>query len=283
MSFSRNNSVSAQTLLLMGGSALMLLMGLLSLNAFKVIPTGERGVRTFLGKAQDVVPDGLNTKFALLGDIQPMNVRSQTVKLNLDAYSRDAQPTAKEENTLELTFSLPPEHVMRVFQQYGPNYVETQVIPRARNVYREEFGKLDALTIIADRGLLNQAVQRRLAQELDTLGLRLEAIALGISFTPAFDAASERVAVARSEVNEAEQQRLKAAKERETLILKAQGQAEQIRLQSQALRENPQYADLVRAQAFQTLANKWDGKSFPYFMGGDPQTLFQSPAPAPRQ
>jgi regulator of protease activity HflC (stomatin/prohibitin superfamily) len=280
MTFPRNNVDFSRMRLLIGGGVILVLGGLLGFSAFKVIPTGERGVRTFLGRAQDVVPDGLNTKFILLGDIQPMNVRSQTLKLNVDAYSKDAQPTAKEENTLELTFSLPPENVMRVFQQYGPNYVETQVVPRARNVYREEFGKLDALSIIADRGLLNQAVQRRLSQELNTLGLQLEAIALGINFTPAFDAASERVAVARSEVNEAEQQRLKAAKERETLILRAQGQAEQIRLQSQALRENPQYADLVRAQAFQTLATKWDGKSFPYFMGGDPQTLFQAPAPA---
>ena len=240
------------------------------------IKTGEIGMRTSFGKLTESEGAGLHFYTPFKGNIEKLNLQSQTVSIPVPAYSKDSQ--IAPDNKIQLTFSLLEDSAERVFERYGRGYVASQVEPRIANIFREEFGTRNGLQIVQNRQELNNAVRLRLTNELESLGLAVEAVNISIKFSQAFEAVAEESAIARSQANKAEQelQRVKfeeqqklarAEADKQAKIFEAQAQAESIRLQANQLDQNPQYIKLLEAQTRLKAAESWNGQ-LPGYMGG---------------
>jgi regulator of protease activity HflC (stomatin/prohibitin superfamily) len=152
-----------------------------------------------------------------------MDLKSQTVDIPLEVYSKDSQlaPT----NILSVTFSLPRQKVEEVYQKYGANYFEAVLKKPVENIFREEFGKKTADEIIGDRITLNESISARLKVEFETRGPLFERLSISIRFNDSFNTAAEKSAIARTEVNTATQNLDKAKKDAESAEARATGEA----------------------------------------------------------
>ncbi|MEM8674855.1 MAG: SPFH domain-containing protein [Cyanobacteria bacterium P01_G01_bin.67] len=276
------------------------LSGLASSGCTTTVKTGELGMRTSFGKLTASESAGLHFYTPFKGNIQKLNLQSQTVSIPIPAYSKDSQ--IAPENKIQVTFSLVEDQAQRVFKRYGKEYAASQIEPRVANIFREEFGTRNALQIVQNRQDLNNAVRNRLISELESLGVEVEAVNISIKFSAAFETVAEESAIARSQANKAEQElqrvkfeeqqklaRAEADKEvkvfeaqakAESTRLQAEAQAESIRLQTQQLNQNPKYIELLEAQTKLKAAEGWNGE-LPGFMGGSSAIPFiQLPTPS---
>lgn len=264
------------------------LSGIVSASCTTTVKTGEIGMRTSFGKLTQSELAGLHFYTPFKGNIHKLNLQSQTLIVPVPAYSKDSQ--IAPENKIQVTFSLAEEQAERVFERYGQQYSLSQVEPRVANIFREEFGTRNALQIVQNRQELNNAVQNRLTNELESLGLEVEAVNISIKFSAAFETVAEESAIARSQANKAEQelQRVKfeeqqklarAEADKEVKVFEAQAQAESIKLQTQQLNQNPKYIELLEAQTKLKAAEGWDGQ-LPGYMGSSAVPFIQLPTPS---
>ncbi|MEM8722042.1 MAG: prohibitin family protein [Cyanobacteria bacterium P01_G01_bin.39] len=262
-------------------------VGAISTGCVTTVKTGEVGMRTSFGKLTKSETPGLHFYTPFKGSIQKLNLQSQTISVPVPAYSKDSQ--IAPDNKIQLTYSLSEEDSAKVFKRYGIKYSVSQVEPRVANIFREEFGTRNALQIVQNRQALNNAVKNRLTNELELLGLSVEAVNISIKFSEAFETVAEESAIARSQANKAEQelQRVKfeeqqkiarAEADKEVKLLEAQAKAESIRLQTQQLNQSSQYIELLEAQTKLKAAEGWDG-ALPSYMGSSAVPFIQLPAP----
>ena len=276
----------------------ILIGGLNLTGCMTTVQTGEMGMRTSFGKLIESEKPGLHFYTPIKGDIQKLNLRSQTISLPVPAYSKDSQ--IAPDNKIQVTFSLLETEAERVFKRYGQQYITTQVEPRVANIFREEFGTRNALQIVQNRQDLNTSMRTRLTEELRSLGLAVEAVNISIKFSNVFEQVAEQAAIARSQANKAEQelQRVKfeeqqklaraeankqvkvfeAQAQAESIRLQAQAQAESIRLQTEQLNRNSKYIELLEAQTKLKAAEGWNGQ-LPNYMGGSAIPFIQLPNP----
>ncbi len=265
----------------------LLTAGINLTGCMTTVKTGEMGMRTSFGKLIKTENPGLHFYTPIKGDIQKLNLRSQTISLPIPAYSKDSQ--IAPDNKIQVTFSLLENETERVFKRYGQQYIKTQVEPRVANIFREEFGTRNALQIVQNRQDLNNSMQSRLTQELRSLGLAVEAVNISIKFSAAFEKVAEEAAIARSQANKAEQelQRVKfeeqqklarAEADKQVKVFEAQAQAESIRLQTEQLNRNPKYIELLEAQTKLKAAESWNGQ-LPNYMGSSAIPFIQLPNP----
>ena len=261
--------------------------GAISTGCATTVKTGEVGMRTSFGKLTNNETAGLHFYTPFKGNIQKLNLQSQTISIPVPAYSKDSQ--IAPDNQIQLTYSLSEDKAAWVFERYGREYSASQVEPRVANIFREEFGTRNALQIVQNRQDLNNAVRNRLTDELEALGLSVEAVNISIKFSQAFETVAEESAIARSQANKAEQelQRVKfeeqqkiarAKADKEVKVLEAEAKAESIKLQTQQLNQNPKYIELLEAQTKLRAAEGWDGK-LPGYMGSSAVPFIQLPTP----
>ncbi|MGK7934575.1 MAG: SPFH domain-containing protein, partial [Xenococcaceae cyanobacterium] len=141
---------------------IILIGGISSTGCASTVQTGEIGIRTSFGKLVKTENPGLHFYTPFKGDIQKLNLQSQTITIPIPAYSKDSQ--IAPENKIQVTFSLLENEAERVFKRYGQQYKVSQVEPRVANIFREEFGTRNALQIVQNRQELNNAVQTRLTK-----------------------------------------------------------------------------------------------------------------------
>ena len=266
----------------------IVILGAVLTGCATTVKTGEVGMRSSFGKLTKGETAGLHFYTPGKGSIQKLNLQSQSITIPVPAYSKDSQ--IAPDNKIQLTYSLSEESAAKVFERYGKEYSVSQVEPRIANIFREEFGTRNALEIVQNRQDLNNAVKNRLTNELESLGLSVEAVNISIKFSEAFEKVSEESAIARSQANKAEQelQRVKfeeqqkiarAKADKEVKLLQTEAKADSIRLQTQQLNQNPKYIELLEAQTKLKAAEGWDSR-LPSYMGGNSAIPFiQLPTP----
>ena len=264
---------------------------LMATGCATTVKTGQVGMRTSFGKLIKSETPGLHFYTPFKGNIHKLNIQSQTISLPIPAYSKDSQ--IAPDNKIQLTYSLTEDRATNVFKRYGKQYSVSQVEPRVANIFREEFGTRNALQIVQNRQDLNNAVRKRLTDELELLGLSVEAVNISIKFSEAFETVAEESAIARSQANKAEQelQRVKfeeqqkiarAEADKEVQVLEAQAKAESIKLQTQQLNQNSKYIELLEAQTKLKAAEGWNGQ-LPGYMGNSAVPFIQLPTPSVNQ
>ena len=232
------------------------------LSAFGTIGAGERGVLLQFGAVQDKVFDeGLYFKIPFIQKVVKMDVKIQKDEIPASASSKDLQVVTSR---IALNYHLDPNAVNKVWQDVGKNYNTRIIAPSIQEGVKAVTARFTAEELITKREEVKEQIKSNLASRLFEHDIIVDEFnIIDFEFSPAFNEAIE------SKVR-AEQLKLKADRdlerikiEKEQMIAAAQGKAEAIRIEAQALIQNPKVVELRWIE-------KWDGKVPTYWGGASP-------------
>lgn len=252
-----------------GVIALIVVFLLMFGACFYVVEPGHRGVKVSLGKVSpDPLPEGWGFKAPLVTHVESMSVRQVTRQVEAECYSSDLQQVNMN---LKILYSIKPEAVVRIYQQYQGDPFESLIAPRVQEAIKERTALVSADQLVKQREEMKrsalQAAQAKVGDLIRVEDLVIENIAL----SEQLEAAIEQKMVQEQEAARAKFTQDKARIEAETkaieaeiaaraTITKAKAEAESIKIRGDALKQNP---DLIALQ----IVEKWDGRS-PMVIGG---------------
>jgi len=232
------------------------------LSAFGTIGAGERGVLLQFGAVQDKVFDeGLYFKIPFIQTVVKMDVKIQKDEVPASASSKDLQVVTSR---IALNYHLDPNAVNKVWQDVGKNYNTRIIAPSIQEGVKAVTARFTAEELITKREEVKEQIKANLTIRLSEHAIMVDEFnIIDFEFSPSFNEAIE------SKVK-AEQLKLKADRdlerikiEKEQMIAAAQGKAEAIRIEAQALIQNPKVVELRWIE-------KWDGKVPTYWGGATP-------------
>ena len=224
---------------------------------FVVINPGERGVLLQLGTVKAVFEPGLHFKVPFVNNVVIMDVRTQKTEDAVSAASKDLQSI---EGTVVLNYHIDPSKVDKLYQQVGPEYAVRIISPAIQESVKASTAKFTAEELITKRQAVKEDIRAILEERLSVYFLVVDDVSIvNFTFSEEFNRSIEAKQTA-------EQSALKAANDLKRIQIEAQqsiesakGQAESIRIQGEALREN---TGLIQLK----MVEKWNGQ-LPLYTG----------------
>jgi len=258
---------------LIGSVLVLLVVVALGLMGMYTIEQGYRGVVLRFGKVIDVADSGMHFKIPFVDTVHKMSVRTVKLTNKIAVYSKDIQGA---EVVISMNYHLSPDKVQDIYTVNGLNYDEKIIVPQMSAKPKDVFGKYNAVNIVQTREALTSEIQKELEKKFENTGIVIESVQIeNIDFSDAYENSVEERMKAEVEVQKVQQNlarekinadmmRAKAQGEADARLAQAQAQAksielvgkaeaEAIRAKSEAMRDNPNYVQMLQAE-------KWDGK-----------------------
>ncbi|MBU1015428.1 prohibitin family protein, partial [Patescibacteria group bacterium] len=225
---------------------------ILILSSFGTVGAGERGILLQFGEVQDkVLGEGLYFKIPFVQKVVKMDVKIQKDEIPASAASKDLQIVTSR---IALNYHLNPDEVNKIWQEVGKNYNIRIIAPSIQEAVKAESAKFTAEELIIRREEVKEQIKANLTIRLLERSIVVDEFnIIEFEFSKAFNEAIEAKVTA-------EQLKLKADRDLERIrieadqrIADARGKAEAIRIEAQALMQNPQVVELRWIE-------KWDGK-----------------------
>lgn len=232
------------------------------LGAFGTVGAGERGVLLQFGAVQNKVFDeGLYLKIPFIQKVVKIDVKIQKDEVPASASSKDLQVVTSR---IALNYHLDPGSVNKIWQEVGKNYNTRIIAPSIQEGVKAITAKFTAEELITKREEVKEQIKANLTDRLFERSIIVDEFnIIDFEFSPAFNEAIEAKV-------KAEQLKLKADRdlerikiEKEQIIAAAQGKAEAIRIEAQALKQNPQVVELRWIE-------KWNGEVPTYWGEANP-------------
>ena len=224
-----------------------------------VINPGNRGVKVTLGTVSpDPLPEGFGLKAPFITTVIPVDVRQNTVLMKADCFSSDLQQIKVQLNVL---YRVKADAVVKIYQLYSTQRIFDQLVaPRVQEGLKEVTATQSAEQIVQNREDIKtralEIVRRKVGDLIDVNDI----VIADITLSEQLEHAIEAKMVQAQEAAKAKFIQQRAEIEALTAAIKAKGEAEAIRIRSEALRGNP---ELIQLQ----IVEKWDGRT-PLVIGG---------------
>jgi regulator of protease activity HflC (stomatin/prohibitin superfamily) len=274
---------------------LVLLICLMKFWPLRSVPTGNRGVITVGGAIKGIESEG----FLLVAPWQSLsifNVRSESATIdNAEGSTSDTQPVNV---SLTVRYSILPDKVSEVFEKYSrdgdlSSYVQTAT----QEVFKAVTAKYTAPDLISKRALVSNEIVAALRTKLEVYGAQVINVDMrGFSFSKEYMAAinakttQEQLRLGaenKFKTVEAEQKQKVAIAEAEANAKKAEAdgiaysnlkiataQADALKIQGNALAQNPTVLELRRVEVEMEKAQKWNGALPTSIYAGTPIPFF---------
>ena len=249
---------------LIGGAILVFCVVIMAASGTYVVQPGFRGVQVTMGKVSPAFkPEGFGLKAPFVTTIHPISIRQQTAEDKAECYSADLQQIQIE---LRVLFRIPESSVVKLFQEYYGEPFDSLVAPRVHEALKEATAAQSAEQIVKNRELIKTRSLELARKKVGTLLFIEDIVIQNIALTKELEHAIEAKMVQEQEAAKSKYLQQRAQIEADTVVIKAKGEAESIRIRGNALKENPSFID------FQ-IVEKWDGFT-PLVIGhGDNQVL----------
>ena len=226
-----------------------------------IIEPGTRGIKVTLGKANDnFLPEGFGWKTPMITRIQPVIVKQRTVKLTADCFSSDLQQVGLDVRVL---YRIPEASVVQIYKQFAGDPFDSLVAPRVQEALKEVTALRTAEQIVKDREPIKQAAIAAARQKIGSIVSVEDIVIRNIDLSQELERAIEAKMVAEQEAVKSRFVQQQTEIEAQTVIIRAKGEAEAIKVRGEALRMNPAF---LRLQ----IVEKWNGKS-PLVVPADPE------------
>lgn len=215
------------------------------------VGAGQRGIVTRFGAVTGkVYGEGLYFKFPIVEQVVKMDVKIQKEQVEASAASKDLQTV----NTIiALNFRLKAAEVDNVYQNVGISYKERIIDPALQEAVKASTAKFTAEELITKREEVKETIKSHLRVRLTPIGIEVEELNIvDFQFSIAFDQAIESKVTAEQNALAAQNKLKQIEFEAEQNIAEARGKAEAIRIESQALANNPAVLELRAIE-------KWNG------------------------
>jgi prohibitin 2 len=234
------------------GLLVLIVLAMASSGTYVINP-GNRGVKVTLGKVSpDPLPEGFGLKAPFITTIVPVDVRQSTAPMKADCFSSDLQQIKVQ---LSVLYRVKADAVVKIYQQYSTQRIFDQLVaPRVQEGLKEVTATQSAEQIVQNREDIKtkalEIVRRKVGDLIDVNDI----VIADITLSEQLEHAIEAKMVQAQEAAKAKYIQQRAEIEALTAAIKAKGEAEAIRIRSEALRGNP---ELIQLQ----IVEKWDGRA----------------------
>jgi len=249
----------AETLAKLIGIALLIFIVVIALSSASfVVEPGYRGIEVTLGKVSPVFkPEGFGWKTPFVTHIVPVSVRQQTRELTADCYSSDLQQVRTD---LRVLYRIPEGSVVKIYQQYAGDPFDSLIAPRVQEALKEVTALQSAEQIVKQREAIKSQALASAQKKIGDIVVLVDVVIQNIDLSHELETAIEAKMVQEQEAAKAKFTQQKAQIEADTVVIKAKGDAESIRIRGEALKQTPAFIELQ-------IVEKWDGKA-PLYVGG---------------
>jgi len=251
-----------------GRMFLIVILGLVVLRllagAVVIVPAGKRAVvfSKFSGVLETQLGEGLHVLIPWAWSVTQYDVRDQTWTVTvgeheagqsdagegqLDALTKDGQQVFLD---ISVVYHPDPSKIWWLHQNVGPLYLDKVIRPETRSVCRMVISQFTVTDLYAgDRDRIQSDIHDAIEAGLGEWGILLDQLLLrNVSFSEEFRQSIEAKQVAIQEFERMQYELLAAGKTQEQAIIKAEAEAESLKLQGKALRANPLVLSFEYAQ-----------------------------------
>ena len=237
---------------LIGVAILVVIVIIVLSSGSYVVNPGFRGVEVTLGKVSDVFkPEGFGWKTPLITRVVPVSIRQETREVSADCYSSDLQQLKTE---LRVLYRVPESSVVRIYQQFAGDPFDSLIAPRVQEALKEVTALQSAEMIVKNREQIKSQALVSAQKKVGDIIIIVDVVIQDIQLSPELGTAIEAKMVQEQEAAKAKFTQQKAQIEADTVVIKAKGDAESIRIRGEALKQTPAFIDLQ-------IVEKWDGKA----------------------
>lgn len=231
-------------------------------GSFGTVGAGERGVLLQFGAVKDkVFEEGLYFKIPLVQKVVKMDVKIQKDEVEASASSKDLQIVTSK---IALNYHLAPDSVNNIWQDVGKDYNSRIIAPAIQEAVKATTAKFTAEELITKREEVKEQIKTNLTERLLVHKIIVDEFnIIDFYFSDAFNSAIEAKVTAEQLKLKAERDLERIKIEKEQKISEAQGKAEAIRIEAQALMANPRVVNLRWIE-------KWNGETPKYWGEASP-------------
>jgi regulator of protease activity HflC (stomatin/prohibitin superfamily) len=240
----------------------LVFVGLIVLTALSPLGTvgaGERGVRLRFGAVTgDILGEGLYFRVPIVESIRIVDVKVQKDQVEASAASADLQSV---NSVVAVNFHVSPDKVATLFQEVGEDYKTRLVDPSLQESVKASTAKFTAEELITKREEVREEVKNHLNSKLQARGIIIDDFNIvDFNFSDSFNAAIEAKVTAEQSALAAKNKLEQIKFEADQDVASAHGRAEALKIESEALKSNPEILELRALE-------KWDGR-LPTVTGG---------------
>ncbi|OJI06333.1 hypothetical protein BK004_04175 [bacterium CG10_46_32] len=230
---------------------------ILLFSSFGTVGAGERGVLLQFGAVQDkVFGEGLYFKIPFIQHVVTVDVKIQKDEIPATASSKDLQVVTSR---IALNYHLLPDSVNLIWKEVGKDYNIRVIAPAIQEAVKATTAKFTAEELVTKREEVKEEIKSNLAERLLTRSIVVDEFnIIDFDFSRAFNEAIEQKVTAEQLKLKAERDLERIVIEKEQQIRQAEGKAQAITIEAQALRINPGVIQLRWVE-------KWDGKAPQYW------------------
>ena len=241
-----------------------------------IVQTGQLAAVRRLGVANEVLPPGMHMRVWVINRIDFYDVTVRPIRFEFSAYSIDAQNVR---GAVTIQYQLNPVQIIDTAERFGQlNMLERQLHAVMMQETQNVIALKSAMNIVETRAYLSQEIQMRLNQIAPGFNITVTAVAVeSIIFSQAFEQAVEQRMISEQAMMQAEferdraivlaeQQREVAAIQAQATLLKAEADAQALRIMQDAWGDLG--AEVRDAMLRQMFFEQWNG-ILPHVLGGD--------------
>jgi prohibitin 2 len=243
---------------LIGVAILIFVLVIAASTSSYVVQPGERGIEVTLGKVSPVFkPEGFGFKTPFITTIVPVTIRQQTREVSADCYSSDLQQVKMD---LRVLYRIPEASVVQIYQGYAGDPFDSLIAPRVQEALKEVTALESAEQIVKNREVIKNKALAAARTKIGEMLFVEDVVIQNIDLSHELETAIEAKMVQEQEAAKAKFTQQKAQIEADTVVIKAKGDAESIKIRGEALKLTPAFIDLQ-------IVEKWDGRA-PLYVGG---------------
>ncbi|MFA5936006.1 MAG: prohibitin family protein [Patescibacteria group bacterium] len=243
--------------LIIGGILILIVLGIVW--PFGTIGAGERGVQLRFGAVTGkILDEGLYFRIPIVETIRVVDVKVQNNQVEASAASKDLQSVS---SIVAVNFHIAPERAAQIYQEIGVDYKSRLIDPALQESVKASTAKFTAEELITKREEVREEVKRHLKDKLEARGILIDDFNIvDFNFSDSFNEAIEAKVTAEQSALAAKNKLEQIKFEAEQDIASAGGRAQALRIESEALKSNP---EILQLRALE----KWDGR-LPTVTGG---------------
>ena len=231
--------------------ALGLLVVFLMFNPFGTVGAGERGILLrFNAVTGKIYNEGLYFRWPLVESVVKFDIKVQKNQVEATAASKDLQTVHSD---VAFNFHINPARVASIYQEVGIDYNQRIIAPTLQEAVKASTAQFTAEELITKRELVREQAKTALREKLEPRGIMVDEFNIvNFAFSTTFNSAIEAKVTAEQSALAARNKLEQIKFEADQRIAEARGKAEAMRIESEALRSNPQILELRTLE-------KWDG------------------------
>lgn len=234
------------------GGVIGLVVLILLLGSIGTISTGKVGIKTRFGGVVGTLQQGLYFKTPLIDHVHSMDIQTQKEQATAQAASKDLQTVSA---VVAVNYNVVSSKAADLYTRVGTDYSARVIDPAIQEVVKATTARYTAEELITKRPEVTEGIQTSLAEKLAQNDILVTSVSIvNFDFSKTFNEAIEAKVTAEQNALAAKNKLDQVKYEADQRVAQAKGEAEAIRIQSQAI-ESQGGQNYVQLQAIK----QWDG------------------------